>query len=88
MSGGGNGDDTHPWPWSTTLQNDDDDYTPWPASKPGAPTAIKKLIGRKVRIVREHGKEPQGYEPGRVSFLVDDDGRIVNVFFEGDLPTK
>jgi|LNAP01.1.fsa_nt_gb hypothetical protein len=86
MSGGDNGGGSHPWPWAFHMKGDD--YTPWPMSKSGAPTAIEDLIGRKVRVVRRDGKEPQGYEPGRVSFLVNDEGRILNVFFERDLPIK
>jgi hypothetical protein len=81
----GPGDDTHPWPWG---KKSGDDFTPWPLSKSWIPSGIKELIGRKVRLIKPGDKQPQDYEAGRVTFLVDDQGRIKNVFFEKDLPTK
>lgn len=82
---GGNGGGDVPWPWAEVAG---DDWTPWPMSRPGSPTAIKELLERKVRVISIGDEAPTGNEEGRVTLLLNDEGRIVNVFFEGKRPTE
>jgi peroxiredoxin len=78
MSGGDNGGGSHPWPWSDPI--------PWPLSLTDAPFTIKDLIGRKCRVVKFGDAVTEEYEPGRVTFLLDQEGRIANVYFEQEKP--
>lgn len=79
MSGGGDGGGSHPWPLS-------DPIVVWPSSLTDAPCTIKDLIGMKCRVVKFGDAVTEEYEPGRVTLLLDQEGRIANVYFEQEKP--
>lgn len=73
MSGtGGSGGGDVPWPWALSLSV--------------APTTIKDLVGKKCRVVGKGDAVTQEYEPSRVTLFLDEEGRIVDVYFEPELP--
>ena len=72
---------SHPWPWSKKG----DDWTPWPVSHS---TGVGELIGKKCRVVREGDHVTGDIEPGRVTILINQHGRIVEIYEDPALPTK
>ncbi|MFJ2548576.1 hypothetical protein ACIOVF_19180 [Pseudomonas sp. NPDC087612] len=47
---------------------------------------ITDLIGKKCRFVKESDKFPESYEPGRITVLLSEENRIVEIYRENDLP--
>lgn len=78
----GPGDDTHPWPfaWET-------DYTPRPISKDLGPAVLSDLIGSKCRLVHLSDHVTEVIEAGRITILVDDQDRIIEIYKDPSLPT-
>ncbi|RAS34069.1 hypothetical protein SAMN02745903_00192 [Pseudomonas sp. URMO17WK12:I5] len=79
----GPGDDTHPWPFARET-----DYTPWPISKALGPAVLSDLIGSKCRLVHLSDRVTEDIVPGRITILVDDKDRIIEIYKDPSLPTK
>lgn len=78
-SSGGDGGGDVPWPF---------DYRPVPFPLSNAPMSLKDLIGRKCRVVRRGEAVTQEIEPGRVTVLLSDSGRVEEIYCDPDLPSK
>lgn len=76
MGSPGDGGDSHVWPWSDTRP------VPFPLS--GIPMTIKELIGRKCQVVRVGDSVTQEIEPGRITILLNEHGRILNLYLDPD----
>lgn len=54
---------------------------PWPWA-----LSLSDLVGKKCRVVRKGDVVNQEYEQSRVTLFLDEEGRIVDVHFEPELP--
>jgi len=73
---------SHPWPWSTKG----DDWTPWPISRVIGLTALSELIGHTCRFVRLTDHVTEDIVPGRVTILLDDQDRIIEIYKDPNFP--
>ncbi|MNP19042.1 hypothetical protein D3C76_1115520 [compost metagenome] len=81
---GGDGGGDIVWPWA----KDDDDWTPWPISRKLGADAVRALIGHKCRMVRIGEQVTGEIEPGRITILLDEHGRIQEIYKDPELPTN
>lgn len=73
------------WPSEEEMSGPGDDRpVPWPWTLKYSVWALKDLIGRKARVSR--GPVTQEIVPGRVTVIIDDEDRIVNIYVDPDLP--
>lgn len=61
---------------------------PWPFESEFVSPTIDELKGRVCRFVRRSDLITQEVIPGRVTFYLEDDHRLVGVIVEPDLPSE
>jgi hypothetical protein len=81
---GGNGGGDHPWPWRSGLVTRTEGLRslPIPIHSEVVTFLLGDLIGRNVRV--SSAALGTDIEPGRVTILTDQEGRIVDLWVDPD----
>ena len=67
------------------LENDMDNNCTWPWKFPeSVPLSLRDLIGRPVRTVMPGEVITLEFMAGRITFFLDEDGRVTEIGYESD----